>query len=78
MNTVGNLGGFAAGVLTGGHGRLVQDVRAKDTHPRIHEATKTGWDINFVMFGGVYRHWHDLLAILRLDRPSRAGGRARR
>lgn len=40
MNTIGNLGGFAAGILTG----LILDLTT----------SSVGWTINFSIFGGVY------------------------
>jgi MFS family permease len=55
MNTVGNLGGVAAGFLSG---FIIDRFRAglpEDT-PRevILDASRPGWTINFVIFGGVY------------------------
>jgi MFS transporter, ACS family, glucarate transporter len=46
MNTVGNLGGFAAGFLTGWILDLSRDNPA--------DSTELGWTINFIIFGGVY------------------------
>jgi len=47
MNTVGNLGGTAAGILTGG---IL--VLTKPDNPLAYNAS--GWTINFTIFGGVY------------------------
>ena len=55
MNTVGNLGGFAAGFITGWILDLAKAGTPTDA-PRevLLEATKPGWTINFIIFGGVY------------------------
>jgi MFS family permease len=47
MNTVGNLGGTAAGILTGW---IL--VLTKPANPLAYNAS--GWAINFAIFGGVY------------------------
>jgi ACS family glucarate transporter-like MFS transporter len=54
MNTVGNLGGFAAGFLTG---YILDSFRAgvpTGAHDAILEAGHKGWTINFLLFTGVY------------------------
>ncbi len=51
MNTVGNLGGFAAGTITG----LILDAARPEVavgEPR--PPSPLGWTINFLTFGGVY------------------------
>ena len=58
MNTVGNLGGFAAGILTG----WILDISREESFARlVGDATglavdpgTLGWTINFSIFGGVY------------------------
>jgi MFS family permease len=62
MNTVGNLGGFAAGILTG----WILDLNASPVARTagaiggfiaidwIPDKNPTGWAINFSIFGGVY------------------------
>jgi nitrate/nitrite transporter NarK len=55
MNTIGNLGGAVAGVMTG---RIVDMAKAsagKDASPgAIEAAARFGWDINFGIFAGVF------------------------
>jgi len=51
MNTVGNLGGFAAGFLTG----WILDLnRPESTGGPPSAPSSLGWNINFLIFGSVY------------------------
>ncbi len=55
MNTVGNIGGFFAGFISG----MIIDayrsgVPAGAPREAVLEASKPGWTVNFLIFGGVY------------------------
>lgn len=52
MNTVGNLGGFAAGFLTGWILDLHRAGAPAGTSPA--DAARPGWTLNFLIFGSVY------------------------
>ena len=55
MNTVGNLGGFAAGFLTGMILDLYKKKLPAGADPTaVLNASHQGWDANFVIFAGVY------------------------
>ncbi|MFO0969430.1 MAG: MFS transporter [Gemmataceae bacterium] len=54
MNTVGNLGGAAAGFVTGFIIDLAKKGATSDTPQAIHEASKVGWHINFASFSAVF------------------------
>jgi ACS family glucarate transporter-like MFS transporter len=55
MNTVGNLGGFAAGFITGWIIDLAKASAGEGASKEaLLEASKPGWTINFLIFGGVY------------------------
>jgi MFS transporter, ACS family, glucarate transporter len=51
MNTVGNLGGFAAGFLTGW---ILDLTRPAPSAAAATTPNSLGWTINFISFGGVY------------------------
>jgi ACS family glucarate transporter-like MFS transporter len=58
MNTIGNLGGFAAGFLTG-YILEIYATRAgvpldKTSLPEFGEAMRDGWVVNLIIFGSVY------------------------
>lgn len=50
MNTVGNLGGTAAGFLTG----RILDMARSSNEPGLETANPVGWTINLIIFGSVY------------------------
>jgi MFS transporter, ACS family, glucarate transporter len=55
MNTVGNLGGFAAGFLTGMILDLYKNKVPAGADPAtILNASQQGWNANFMIFAGVY------------------------
>jgi MFS family permease len=55
MNTVGNLGGALANVITGLVLFLFTYGIDKNTQPQLHfAATQPAWTLNFALFGGVY------------------------
>lgn len=55
MNTVGNLGGFAAGFITGWIIDLSKSGAAEGASKEaLLEASRPGWTINFIIFGAVY------------------------
>jgi len=55
MNTIGNLGGFIANIVTGLVLRGFAGGIDKETQmPAYLEATRPAWTLNFMMFGGVY------------------------
>jgi hypothetical protein len=55
MNTIGNLGGFMANIVTGLVLRGFAGGIDKETHlPAYLDATRPAWTLNFLMFGGVY------------------------
>jgi hypothetical protein len=52
---VGNLGGFAAGFITGWIIDLAKASAGEGASKEaLLEASKPGWTINFLIFGGVY------------------------
>lgn len=61
MNTIGNLGGFASGLLTGlildwsKGGYTVPEGTPREEAQRLTaQASVTGWDINFAIYSGVF------------------------
>jgi MFS family permease len=55
MNTIGNLGGFMANIITGWVlGRFTHDIDKETNLQAYVNAAAPAWTLNFLIFGGVY------------------------
>jgi hypothetical protein len=54
MNTIGNLGGFCANIVTGFVLDLYTANVDKSQHTAYYNASQPAWAINFLVFTGVY------------------------